>query len=109
VELLQAVVCSPKCPQQIQLLCAAILREMAPCDGLRLSCERIHDTKLLSLVSSVLLAQVSGVTRQASSLVNMDLFSDSSVCVCGAQGEWKSAEDIQGKPELFPRSFRERY
>lgn len=57
MELLQAVLCSPKCPQQIQLLCAAILREMAPCDGLRLSCERIHDTKLLSLVSSVLLAQ----------------------------------------------------
>ncbi|NXJ08737.1 AP5Z1 protein, partial [Odontophorus gujanensis] len=57
VELLQAVLCSPKCPEQIQLLCAAVLREMSPCDGLRLSCDGIHDTKLLSLVSSVLLAQ----------------------------------------------------
>ncbi|XP_031462476.1 AP-5 complex subunit zeta-1 [Phasianus colchicus] len=57
VELLQTVLCSPKCPEQIQLLCAAILREMAPCDGLRLSCHRIQNTKLLSLVSSVLLAQ----------------------------------------------------
>ncbi|XP_072205717.1 AP-5 complex subunit zeta-1 isoform X2 [Excalfactoria chinensis] len=57
VELLQDVLCSPKCPEQIQLLCAAILREMAPCDGLRLSCHGIRDTKLLSLVSSVLLAQ----------------------------------------------------
>lgn len=66
MELLQAVLCSPKCPEQIQLLCAALLREMAPCDGLRLSCHRIHDTKLLSLVSSVLLAQVSGLTRRVS-------------------------------------------
>ncbi|XP_065588970.1 AP-5 complex subunit zeta-1 isoform X2 [Cyrtonyx montezumae] len=57
VELLQAVLCSPKCPEQIQLLCAAVLREMSPCDGLQLSCDGIHDTKLLSLVSSVLLAQ----------------------------------------------------
>ncbi|NXX96021.1 AP5Z1 protein, partial [Centropus bengalensis] len=57
VELLQKVLCSPKCPEQIQMLCAAILREMSPCDDLILSCDEIQDTKLLSLVSSILLAQ----------------------------------------------------
>ncbi|XP_014801749.1 PREDICTED: AP-5 complex subunit zeta-1 isoform X2 [Calidris pugnax] len=57
VDLLQAVLCSPKSPEQIQLLCAAILREMSPCNDLTLSCDEIRDTKLLSLVSSVLLAQ----------------------------------------------------
>ncbi|XP_010179750.1 PREDICTED: AP-5 complex subunit zeta-1 [Mesitornis unicolor] len=39
------------------MLCAAILREMSPCKDLILSCREIQDTKLLSLVSSVLLAQ----------------------------------------------------
>ncbi|NXI37058.1 AP5Z1 protein, partial [Galbula dea] len=57
VELLQTVLCSPKCPEQIQMLCAAILREMSPCNDLSLSCDEIQDTKLLSLVSSVLLTQ----------------------------------------------------
>ncbi|NXK48338.1 AP5Z1 protein, partial [Chauna torquata] len=57
VELLQTVLCSSKCPEQIQLLCAAILREMSPCNDLILSCDKIQDTKLLSLVSSILLAQ----------------------------------------------------
>ncbi|XP_040431269.1 AP-5 complex subunit zeta-1 isoform X2 [Cygnus olor] len=57
VGLLQKVLCSSKCPEQIQLLCAAILREMSPCNDLSLSCDNIQDTKLLSLVSSVLLAQ----------------------------------------------------
>ncbi|NXA81919.1 AP5Z1 protein, partial [Thryothorus ludovicianus] len=57
VELLQTVLCSPKSPEQIQMLCAAILREMSPCKDLILSCDEIQDTKLLSLVSSVLLAQ----------------------------------------------------
>ncbi|NWW77818.1 AP5Z1 protein, partial [Climacteris rufus] len=57
VELLQTVLCSPKSPEQIQVLCAAILREMSPCNDLILSCDEIQDTKLLSLVSSVLLAQ----------------------------------------------------
>ncbi|XP_063270729.1 AP-5 complex subunit zeta-1 isoform X2 [Prinia subflava] len=57
VELLQTVLCSPKSPEQIQVLCAAILREMSPCNELILSCDEIQDTKLLSLVSSVLLAQ----------------------------------------------------
>ncbi|XP_065500884.1 AP-5 complex subunit zeta-1 isoform X1 [Caloenas nicobarica] len=57
VELLQKVLCSSKSPEQIQLLCAAILREMSPCNDLILSCDEIQDTKLLSLVSSVLLAQ----------------------------------------------------
>ncbi|NXS60232.1 AP5Z1 protein, partial [Brachypteracias leptosomus] len=57
VELLQTVLCSSKCPEQIQVLCAAILREMSPYNDLILSCDEIQDTKLLSLVSSVLLAQ----------------------------------------------------
>ncbi|NXH13473.1 AP5Z1 protein, partial [Bucco capensis] len=57
VELLQTVLCSAKCPEQVQVLCAAILREMSPCNDLILSCDGIQDTKLLSLVSSVLLAQ----------------------------------------------------
>ncbi|NXW78853.1 AP5Z1 protein, partial [Hirundo rustica] len=57
VELLQTVLCSPKSPEQIRVLCAAILREMSPCNDLILSCDEIQDTKLLSLVSSVLLAQ----------------------------------------------------
>ncbi|KAM9372683.1 AP-5 complex subunit zeta-1 [Phaethornis superciliosus] len=57
VELLQTMLCSPKSPEQIQLLCAAILREMSPCNDLILSCDEIQDTKLLSLVSSILLAQ----------------------------------------------------
>ncbi|NXP71829.1 AP5Z1 protein, partial [Ramphastos sulfuratus] len=57
VELLQTVLCSPKCPEQIQVLCAAILREMSPCNDLILSCDEIPDAKLLSLVSSILLAQ----------------------------------------------------
>ncbi|KAM4765340.1 AP-5 complex subunit zeta-1 isoform 2-T2 [Cyanocitta cristata] len=57
VELLQTVLCSSKSPEQIQVLCAAILREMSPCNDLILSCDEIQDTKLLSLVSSILLAQ----------------------------------------------------
>jgi len=79
VELLQTVLCSPKCPEQIRLLCAAILREMSPCNDLILSCDGIQDTKLLSLVSSVLLAQVNDLSSQKSSLVNMDLLSDCSL------------------------------
>ncbi|NXU73282.1 AP5Z1 protein, partial [Oreotrochilus melanogaster] len=57
VELLKAMLCSSKSPEQIQVLCAAILREMSPCNELILSCDEIQDTKLLSLVSSILLAQ----------------------------------------------------
>ncbi|XP_061848736.1 AP-5 complex subunit zeta-1 isoform X1 [Colius striatus] len=57
VELLQTVLCSSKCSEQIQVLCAAILREMSPCNDLILSCDEIEDTKLLSLVSSILLVQ----------------------------------------------------
>ncbi|NXB75872.1 AP5Z1 protein, partial [Donacobius atricapilla] len=65
VELLQTVLCSPKSPEQIQVLCAAILREMSPCKNLILSCDGIQDTKLLSLVSSVLLAQVNDLDEVA--------------------------------------------
>lgn len=57
MELLRTVLCSSKSPAQIQVLCAAILREMSPCNELILSCDKIQDAKLLSLVSSVLLAQ----------------------------------------------------
>ncbi|NWV74458.1 AP5Z1 protein, partial [Dasyornis broadbenti] len=65
VELLQTVLCSSKNPEQIQVLCAAILREMSPCNDLILSCDEIQDTKLLSLVSSVLLAQVNDLSEVA--------------------------------------------
>ncbi|XP_039082105.1 AP-5 complex subunit zeta-1 isoform X1 [Hyaena hyaena] len=57
VHLLQATLCSPKCPEQLQLLCAAVLREMSPYDGLSLSCDHMQSTRQLSLVASVLLAQ----------------------------------------------------
>ncbi|KAG8523767.1 AP-5 complex subunit zeta-1 [Galemys pyrenaicus] len=57
VDLLQAALCSPTCPEQLQVLCAAILREMSPSDSLSLSCENIQNTQQLSLVASVLLAQ----------------------------------------------------
>ena len=58
VHLLQATLCSPKCPEQLQLLCASILRETSPRDDLTLSCDHIQSTRQLSLVASVLLAQV---------------------------------------------------
>ncbi|XP_006859932.1 PREDICTED: AP-5 complex subunit zeta-1 [Chrysochloris asiatica] len=57
VDLLQTTLCSPTCPEQLQLLCAAILREVAPSDGLVLTCDHIQDSRTLSLVASVLLAQ----------------------------------------------------
>uniref|UniRef100_A0A5F5PI98 Adaptor related protein complex 5 subunit zeta 1 n=1 Tax=Equus caballus TaxID=9796 RepID=A0A5F5PI98_HORSE len=57
VDLLQTTLCSPACPEQLQLLCAAILRERSPCDSLRLSCEHVQNARQLSLVASVLLAQ----------------------------------------------------
>ncbi|XP_019493154.1 PREDICTED: AP-5 complex subunit zeta-1 isoform X3 [Hipposideros armiger] len=57
VDLLQTTLCLPTCPEQLQLLCAAILREMSPCDSLSLSCDHIQNTRQLSLVASVLLAQ----------------------------------------------------
>ncbi|XP_058141714.1 AP-5 complex subunit zeta-1 [Dasypus novemcinctus] len=57
VDLLQATLCLPACPEQPQVLCAAILREASPVDGLTLSCDPIRNTWLLSLVASVLLAQ----------------------------------------------------
>ncbi|XP_078521138.1 AP-5 complex subunit zeta-1 [Lissotriton helveticus] len=57
VKYLQATLCLPKSPEQIQVLCAAILRDMSPCDLVSLSCDPVIDTKLLSLVTSVLLAK----------------------------------------------------
>lgn len=58
MDLLQTTLCLPTCPEQLQLLCAAILREMSPCDSLSLYCDHIQNTRQLSLVASVLLAQV---------------------------------------------------
>ncbi|XP_037669873.1 AP-5 complex subunit zeta-1 isoform X3 [Choloepus didactylus] len=55
--LLQATLCLPSCPEQLQVLCAAVLREGAPCHRLALSCDSTQDARLLSLVASVLLAQ----------------------------------------------------
>ncbi|NWI20981.1 AP5Z1 protein, partial [Crypturellus soui] len=64
VELLQTVLCLPTCPEQVQVLCTAILREMSPCNELILSCDKVRDPKLLSLVSSVLLAQAMSAVGQ---------------------------------------------
>lgn len=65
VDLLQTTLHLPACPEQLQLLCAAILREGSPWDSLSLSCDHIQNTRQLSLVASVLLAQV----RQLSPLL----------------------------------------
>ncbi|XP_053411807.1 AP-5 complex subunit zeta-1 isoform X4 [Nycticebus coucang] len=57
VDLLQSTLCLPVCPEPLQVLCAAILKEMSPSDSLSLSCDRTQNTWQLSLVASVLLAQ----------------------------------------------------
>ncbi|XP_064449430.1 AP-5 complex subunit zeta-1 isoform X1 [Mirounga angustirostris] len=57
VDLLQTTLCSPKCPEQLQFLCAAILRERSPADSLSLSWDHVQSSQQLSLVASVLLAQ----------------------------------------------------
>ncbi|XP_066496605.1 AP-5 complex subunit zeta-1 [Tiliqua scincoides] len=57
VTLLQTILRLPKCPEQVQLLCAAILREMSPCSDLALSWDKIQDPKLLSVAFSIKLAQ----------------------------------------------------
>ncbi|OWK11080.1 AP5Z1 [Cervus elaphus hippelaphus] len=57
VALLQTALCSPRCPERLQLLCAAVLREMAPSDSLSLSCDHAQSSRQLGLVASVLLAQ----------------------------------------------------
>lgn len=58
MDLLQNTLCLPTNPEQLQVLCAAILREMSPFDDLALSCDHTQNTRQLSLVASVLLAQV---------------------------------------------------
>ncbi|XP_057621743.1 AP-5 complex subunit zeta-1 isoform X2 [Chionomys nivalis] len=55
--LLQNTLCLPTNPEQLRVLCAAILREMSPFDDLALSCDHTQNTRQLSLVASVLLAQ----------------------------------------------------
>ncbi|KAJ1067854.1 hypothetical protein K5549_016508, partial [Capra hircus] len=57
VALLQTTLCSPRCPERLQLLCAAVLREMAPSNSLSLSCDHAQSSRQLGLVASVLLAQ----------------------------------------------------
>ncbi|XP_030885142.1 AP-5 complex subunit zeta-1 isoform X2 [Leptonychotes weddellii] len=57
MDLLQTTLCSPKCPEQLQFLCAAILRERSPADSLSLSWDHVQSSQQLSLVASVLLAQ----------------------------------------------------
>lgn len=108
VELLQTVLCSSKCPEQIQMLCAAILREMSPCNDLILSCDEIEDTKLLSLVSSVLLAQVNDLSSQKSSLLGMDLLSDCSLFADLIESE-NQLKVFRKKTETFPYLFKEPY
>lgn len=58
MDLLQTTLCLPTSPEQLQVLCAAILREMSPFNDLALSCDHTQNTRQLSLVASVLLAQV---------------------------------------------------
>ncbi|KAM9056798.1 AP-5 complex subunit zeta-1 isoform 2-T2 [Megaptera novaeangliae] len=65
VALLQTTLCSPTCPEQLQLLCAAVLREMSPSDSLSLSCDHIQNSRQLGLVASVLLAQVTSLAPDA--------------------------------------------
>ncbi|XP_067318134.1 AP-5 complex subunit zeta-1-like [Anolis sagrei] len=57
VELLQTVLHLPKSSEQVQTLCAAILREISPYSDLSLSWDKIQDTRLLSLVFPIMLAQ----------------------------------------------------
>ncbi|KAM9102623.1 AP-5 complex subunit zeta-1 isoform X2 [Sarcophilus harrisii] len=57
VDLLLSTLYFPKCPEQVQVLCAAIVREISPSENLTLLFDSIQNTKLLSLISSVLLAQ----------------------------------------------------
>ncbi|XP_003795491.1 AP-5 complex subunit zeta-1 [Otolemur garnettii] len=57
VDLLQSTLCLPVCSEPLQVLCAAILREMSPSDSLSMSCDCTQNTWQLSLVASVLLAQ----------------------------------------------------
>ncbi|XP_028611924.1 AP-5 complex subunit zeta-1 isoform X1 [Grammomys surdaster] len=57
VDLLQTTLCLPTSPEQLHVLCAAILREMSPFNDLALSCDHTQNTRQLSLVASVLLAQ----------------------------------------------------
>lgn len=68
VDLLQTTLCLPTSPEQLQVLCAAILREMSPFNDLALSCDHTQNTRQLSLVASVLLAQgdKKGEIRQVS-------------------------------------------
>ncbi|EGV95784.1 Uncharacterized protein KIAA0415 [Cricetulus griseus] len=68
VDLFQTTLCLPTSPEQLQVLCAAILREMSPFDDLALSCDHTQNTRQLSLVASVLLAQGNrkGEIRQVS-------------------------------------------
>lgn len=61
MDLLQNTLCLPTNPEQLQVLCAAILREMSPFDDLALSCDHTQNTRQLSLAASVLLAQVTQV------------------------------------------------
>ncbi|XP_054401637.2 AP-5 complex subunit zeta-1 isoform X2 [Pongo abelii] len=57
VDLLQATLGLPACPEQLQVLCTAILREMSPSDSLSLAWDHTQNSRQLSLVASVLLAQ----------------------------------------------------
>uniref|UniRef100_A0A2K5V2P3 Adaptor related protein complex 5 subunit zeta 1 n=1 Tax=Macaca fascicularis TaxID=9541 RepID=A0A2K5V2P3_MACFA len=57
VELLQATLGLATCPEQLQVLCAAILREMSPSDSLSLVWDHTQNSRQLNLVASVLLAQ----------------------------------------------------
>ncbi|XP_013008190.2 AP-5 complex subunit zeta-1 isoform X1 [Cavia porcellus] len=72
VDLLQATLSLSTCSEQVQVLCAAILREMSPFSALTLSCDHMQNPHQLSLVASVLLAQ--GDRREEVRSVNQRIF-----------------------------------
>uniref|UniRef100_A0A4W3J1S6 Adaptor related protein complex 5 subunit zeta 1 n=1 Tax=Callorhinchus milii TaxID=7868 RepID=A0A4W3J1S6_CALMI len=54
---LLSTLCLSKTTPPVQVLCSAILREVLPCDALTVSCNEMVDTKTVSLLLGVLLAQ----------------------------------------------------
>ncbi|XP_061080720.1 AP-5 complex subunit zeta-1 isoform X2 [Conger conger] len=54
---LQALLCSPSTPEQIQVLCSGTLRESLPIRVHNLSTEDIQDSRTINYVAAVILAQ----------------------------------------------------
>uniref|UniRef100_A0A4X1TQK1 Adaptor related protein complex 5 subunit zeta 1 n=1 Tax=Sus scrofa TaxID=9823 RepID=A0A4X1TQK1_PIG len=93
VELLQAALCSPTCPEQLQLLCAAVLREVSPSRSLSLTCDRVQNTQQLGLVASVLLAQ--GDRKQVTNLAPDALHEEQTNTLNRRLGDWLRHASVQ--------------